>query len=324
MNDSATFAESKTVWDQVLGHVGGLRQGGAGQRIADRVLGRAEHALERAVARLSDASRTAKFLRGRLAFTHFDDDVFVSSYPRSGTTWTQLILYLLCSGADELSFEHLCLVSPWWERSLAWGNASDESFLALPRPRVFKSHLPHAWLPANARCVYVTRRGEDVAVSYYHLYRSHLGFEGSFDEFFERFLRGDLQYGSWFKHVAGWQQQRGNPRVLFLAYEDMKRAPEETVGHLADFLGLEVGAARVAEVAELSSFASMKAHEDKFDHLGELRLSRKIRPGQFIRSGTTGQASAYLSADQRARFASLTSTPLERPDIEWRLPDFLH
>lgn len=292
--------------------------------VMDGLLGSCGSALDRATAALADASRTTKFLRGRLGFRARPDDVFVSSYPRSGTTWTQFILYLLTRRDRAAEFEHLSQVSPWWERSLAWGNASPEDFDRLPAPRVFKSHLPYPWLPRGARYVYVQRQVEDVAVSYYHLYRSHLGYQGSFSEFFERFLRGDLQYGSWFKHVAGWERQRGNPRVLFLRYENMRRDPEGTIRALAGFAGVAASDADIVDIARASSFQAMKASEDKFDHIGELRLSRSIRAGMFIRSGTSDQGRAYLSAAQRERLGAAQRTSIKRPEIEWRLPDFLH
>jgi hypothetical protein len=281
-------------------------------------------ALDRVSASLADAARVTKFLRGRLAFACWPDDVFVSSYPRSGTTWTQLMLYLLTREDRALGFEHLSQVSPWWERALAWGHASAADFGRMDRPRIFKSHLPYAWLPRGGRYVYVHRQGQDVAVSYYHLYCSHLGYRGSFAEFFERFLRGDLQYGAWSRHVAGWERRRPDPRVLFLCYEDMKRAPEDGIRALAGFIGRAVTDAEVAEIARLSSFESMKAREDLFDHLGELRLARGIRTGMFIRQGEIDQGMAYLSTAQRDRLAAARRQPLERPEIEWRLSDFLH
>ncbi len=288
------------------------------------LLGRAGGVIDRACESLADASRTAKFLRGRLEFCARPDDIFVASYPRSGTTWTQLIVYLLCSGDHALSFEHLSQVSPWWERSLAWGNAGADDFDQMSGPRIFKSHLPYRWLPPGGRYIYVQRDGQDVALSYYHLYRSHLGYQGSFEAFFERFLSGDLQYGSWFKHVAGWAKERHNPAILFLSYEQLKRDPEASIARIGGFLGIRCDPARVAAVARDTSFAAMKANEDKFDHVGELRLGRGIQRGQFLRQGECATGRATLTAVQRARFRVTAQRAPERPEVEWRLPEFLH
>jgi hypothetical protein len=171
--------------------------------------------------RRADALRIARYLRGRVQFKVRADDLFISSYPRSGTTWLQHIAHTLRSGGDS-GFAHIADVVPWFERSLALGRCSAADLDHLPSPRVFKSHLPRAWLPRGARYVYVRRDGRDVAVSYFHFYRSHLGFSGSFDQFFEHFLRGDLQYRSWFKHVAGWQRFAADPAQLILDYDALR------------------------------------------------------------------------------------------------------
>jgi len=126
---------------------------------------------EKAEQALADSFRCARFLRGAAAHHARPDDVYISSYPRSGTTWLTLIVHLLRGGG--LEFEHLSRVVPWYERDLALGRATAQDYLQLPGPRVFKSHLPHAWLPRGARYLYVMRDGRDVAVSYYHFYTSH-------------------------------------------------------------------------------------------------------------------------------------------------------
>ena len=111
------------------------------------------------------------------------------TYPRSGTTWTQMILYQLTTDG-RMDFAHITQVCPWFERALKAGRDLD----ALPAPRVFKSHLTYRRIPKGpCRYIYVARDGKDVAVSYYHFYRSHMGYKGTFEEFFERFLTGERE-----------------------------------------------------------------------------------------------------------------------------------
>lgn len=59
----------------------------------------------------SDAARTARFLTGAAEFEPRADDVFISSYPRSGTTWVQFIVYLLMSNR-RVDFRHISEVQP--------------------------------------------------------------------------------------------------------------------------------------------------------------------------------------------------------------------
>lgn len=279
--------------------------------------------LDRALTATADASRTVKFLQGRARFVERDDDVFVSSYPRSGTTWTLALVHLLVSGEDDFTFAHLSDVTPWWERSLAWRSEAAEELERLPGPRVFKTHLPRRWLPSRGRYLYAVRNPEDVAVSYFHLYRRYLRFSGTFDEFFERFLEGDLQYRSWFRHVAGWEADRDHPRVLLVPYDEMRKDTATWVRTIATFLGIPIDEARARRIAELTDFQRMKAAEDKFDHEGELLRQWGVREGAFIREGKVNRGGAELTAAHRARLEELRQAPVFLPAVEWRLPSFL-
>jgi hypothetical protein len=281
------------------------------------VLGRVE-------AWASDAARTARFLHGRTAFRPRPDDVFVASYPRSGTTWTLVIVHLILSGDDTLGFDHLSDVAPWWERSLAYRTDAAARMEALPGARVFKTHLPRRWLPEGARCLYAWRNAGDVALSYFHLYRRYLGFTGDFDAFFARFLAGDVQYRSWFRHLAGWEREKGDPKVLFVPYDQMRRAPAPWVRRIADFLGRPLSEDRVARIVSLTDFGPMKEAQEKFDHLGELVRQLGIRDGDFIREGKVGAGAHSLSPEQQRALEAASLESWRCPSIEWRLPAFLH
>ena len=50
--------------------------------------------------------------------------------------------------------------------------------------------------------------------------------DGTFAEFFDHFLRGKVEFGSWFQHVRGWWERRYDPNVLFLTYEELTRLAE--------------------------------------------------------------------------------------------------
>lgn len=293
-------------------------------RAAARMLAGGDALLDRAARSAGDASRTVKFLRGALSFVPRPDDVFIASYPRSGTTWTQLIVHLLVTGRRELAFEHISEVCPWWERSLALGTHSAGDFDRLPSPRLFKTHLPYRWLPRGVRCIYLRRDPADVALSYYRLYGDYLRFSGSFDDFFDRFLRGDLQYGSWFRHVEGWERHRDQPGVAVLDYEAMRTDPAGAVRTIAAALDLSVFDQRVAQIVADSDITVMKANEPKFDHAGELRRSGGIRTGRFIGAGAVGRGRHELAQHQRAALEAAHRQPIVLPELEWRLPSFLH
>lgn len=273
-------------------------------------------------ARASDSARTARFLRGYLDFQARPDDIFISSYPRSGTTWLQYILHVLIHDGDS-GFRHIAQVAPWFERNLSLGRCQASDFEPLSSPRVFKSHLPLRWLPKGARYIYVERDGRDVALSYFHFYRSHLGYEGDLNEFFERFLRGDLQYGSWFKHTAGFRQLASRHDLLLLQYEALLEDLPGQMHRISRFCRLKHSPGRVEALAELCRFTRMKKEQERFDH-AVAEGARPVLPGQFIRNGARGAHETVLTSAQKAAFKARRTTRFRHPEREWNLAAFLH
>ena len=279
---------------------------------ASRILEWTARTLDRAVRHLDSARRIANFVRGRVEFETRPDDVFISSYPRSGTTLTQWILYVL--GHDqEPEPDHLTRVSPWFERSLAIGELTAEDLARFPSPRVFKSHLPREWLPDGARYIYVERDVLDVLISYFHFYRAYLGFEGSLDDFYERFMAGRVQYGSWFEHVAGWRERASDPDLLIVRYEDLVRDKKASIERIAEFLGWARDERRIERAVTESSFEAMKRRESVFDHATALLLERGVSPESFLRTGQTGEGTSALGEAQvrEIRSRAVTARPLE-------------
>ena len=63
------------------------------------------------------------------------DDVFIVTYPKAGTTWTQRIAQLImCRGDVERDSRRVNEAVPWFEV------ISQDDADSRPSPRVFKSH----------------------------------------------------------------------------------------------------------------------------------------------------------------------------------------
>lgn len=293
--------------------------------VAGELLGGVGAAAQGLGERAFDAARVARFLRGRLEFSPRKSDIFVSSYPRSGTTWLQQILLVLSQDGDPAT-EHIAQTVPWFERSLSLGQRRARDFEPLADPRVFKSHLPFQWLPPGARYIYAERDGRDVAVSYFHLYRSHLGYRDDFDAFLEIFLRGDLQYRSWFKHVAGWRELADRPDVLVVRYEDMLDDLAVVMNRLNDFCRFGRSRERVEQLTRYCTFTYMKSHEARFDHATAEPGKKQERAarGGFVRRGQRGGYREYFSQPQLEAFERARGARRPRPGLEFDLPAFLH
>lgn len=235
---------------------------------------------------LEDVARVARFRGEVLRFEPRADDVYVASYPRSGTTWMQTIVHLLHrprSASLDLDFEHIDDVVPWFERSLSVGTRCAADFEAMSSPRCFKTHLVPRWLPAGGRVVLLRRNALDMGLSYYRLYADYLGFEGSLDAFFGRLARGDVQYGAPAAHWAAWRTWRGP--LLHVDYEALRADPHREVARVARFLGLQADARRIEAVVRATRIEAMRGAQEKFDHATSLLRERGVRPRNFIRDG---------------------------------------
>ncbi len=245
-------------------------------------------------------------------FVPRSDDIFVVTYPRSGTTWMQMILYQLTTDG-EMNFGHITQVCPWLERALSRGTDVD----ALPSPRVFKSHLPYGRIPKGpCKYIYVVRDGKDVAVSYYHFQKTHMGFQGTFEEFFEQFLAGEVHYGSWYRHVRGWWRHRADANVLLLHYEDLVADLEGCLRRMAVFIGREIAPERFPGILERCSFAFMKEHEDLFDPLTAMLYEHRLERNSHLRQGRAGGWEAELSPAQAAHFDEVFGPRLRRLGLD--------
>jgi hypothetical protein len=294
-------------WQESVGpipHPSGPADGGkirrtAVRRFAARLLGMVA-AMVQGLASL--LSRTAERIQ-LLKLLHFDfvprpDDIFIVTYPRSGTTWMQMILYQLTTDGN-MDFRHINEYCPWLESS----SRCADGFEGRPSPRLFKSHLSYRQIPKGpCKYVYIAREGKDVAVSYFHFFRSHFGCRGTFDEFFDLFMQGKVKGGSWFEHVRGWWQHRNDANVLFLRYEDLLHDLEGCLRRIIAFCDLEVEPARFPTILERCSFAFMKAHESKFDYQLGVLWEQGVQCNAFIRQGRAGAWKGTLSPQQAARF----------------------
>src|SRR5690606_14124670 len=118
-----------------------------------------------------------------------------------------------------------------------------EAVEALPEPRLIKTHLPFGMTPRrrDAKYVCVARNPFDCAVSFFHHTRGfpqHYDFaDGTFDEFFEGFLAGEVDFGDYFEHLLSWYGHRDDDNVLFLTYEDMQADIHDTIRVVGSFLG---------------------------------------------------------------------------------------
>lgn len=261
-------------------------------------------------------------VRSGLSYAAQRGDIFVASYPKSGTTWLQYIVHLLVRREPLGPGQALTDSFPHLEEVGA------EALASLPGPRLIKTHLPVSLTPYHeaARYLVIARNPFDCCVSFFHHTRGfpqHYDFaEGSFAEFLECFVAGEVDFGDYFDHLLGWHEARQRPNVMFLTYEGLRADTRSAIRRIAAFLG---GSARAA----VSGDAGLEAviRESSLDSMrrDQQRWSSK-RPDwapAFVREGRVGGWSSLFEPEMARALLAEFDRRLEGSPLAGLWPDVL-
>lgn len=254
---------------------------------------------------------------------------WLASYPKSGNTWTRILLgnLLRTAGDDRVvalggaissnrtMFDNLT--------GLASADLTDDE-IDLLRPRGYRLmareaqrrlfiKVHDAWhanaageplFPADvsAGAIYLVRDPMDVAVSYAY----HQGHQDFVRVVAQMGNRAHVMAGGkgaqlrqktfgWSGHYASWHEQDEIP-VLTLRYEDMLADTGAALARMADFLGIAADAARIGEAVAASRFEALQEREVR-----EGFRERPERAARFFRSGRSGEGAERLPDGLRAR-----------------------
>nr|XP_006131364.1 sulfotransferase 6B1-like [Pelodiscus sinensis] len=194
-----------------------------------------------------------------IEFRH--DDVFLAVYPKCGTNW---ILHIL---SDLINAVPNNTGGSSKERIYGLEFETPEKFQKIknaPSPRIFSTHLlyddlPKAVFENKVKIVLVFRNPKDAAVSYYHFYNNNPGLPdiSSWDEFFQKFMSGEVTWGSYYDHALSWNKHMDEENIMIITYEEMKENLHGGVKQIADFLGFSLPEEKIQSIAENATFESM-------------------------------------------------------------------
>ncbi|KAH7959295.1 hypothetical protein HPB49_010140 [Dermacentor silvarum] len=182
-----------------------------------------------------------EIFRKSLLFRAANGDVVQSSFPKSGTHWMQYITQLIIKKGEAVT-THAHFANNL--RSIEYMGCDGWKSPLPVRLLITHNPLERATMNEKAKYVYIARNPWDVSVSLFRMMTdlSHYRFQdGTFEEFFEPFVDGDLGYGSYFDHVAKAYALKDEPNVFFVTYEQLKKDTRSTVLRLAHFLGEAYG-----------------------------------------------------------------------------------
>jgi hypothetical protein len=162
-----------------------------------------------------------------------ENDVMLTSYPRSGNTWVRFILANLVEKtlSDPLADVQQAVPDIY--------TMSRRKLNNLRGRRILKSH--EYFDPRYTKVIYLVRDPRDVAISYFHFLKKsgRLSSDARLQEWMPSFVEGRLnRFSNWQEHVQSWLSTRGgSPTFLLVYYEDLLKDPVQETSRLADFLG---------------------------------------------------------------------------------------
>ena len=227
-----------------------------------------------------------------------DDDVWIVTYPKAGTTWTQYIVHLIHNGGKD-DGKKISDAVPWIETGTDDSPVTAED---LTPPRAFKSHMPYERMPCGlpnstpCKYIYVARNPKDVATSFYHHYRAYHAPGIEWKEFLEYFLADKVEFGDYFDHNLGWWAHRDDDNVLFITFEDLKRDPVAIITQIATFMGYShLSQEVIKDIAEKTTFNKMQSNNTVNYSWSSSRRDSQAPP--FMCKGAIGDWKAHFSAD---------------------------
>lgn len=245
------------------------------------------------------------------AFCPDPSDILIATYPKAGTTWTQEIIDLLLHNGDDEACKRAPtpIRSPFLEINSPPPIPSGLDLLrTMEPPRLIKTHLPFQLVPPafwenKCKTIYVARNAKDNMVSYYYFDSMNLTQPepGPWEGYIDKFMRGNLGWGSWYDHVKGYWAEREKKNILYLFYEDLKEDTRREVERIMRHLDLSVSDEVIAKIVKLTSFKNMKANPmTNYTCVPSPVFDHSISP--FMRKGEVGDWKNYFTPEQSKMF----------------------
>jgi hypothetical protein len=208
-------------------------------------------------------------------------DVFICSFPKSGTTWVGYLLAQLLKRdpIEQLGLDSFNQYVP--DINLIYTKAGSlAEFEAMPLARFFLCHA--TFQPVFGKVVYVLRDPRDAMVSYWH-YKRFLS--SSFDQSLLQFLECQKMWPChWDQHVASWLLPQQHPNLVVIRYEDLHRDPLTELRKIRELAGTDWSTAQMESAIDAARFDRMRQAEEKFG----IKAKAGVAAERFVRQGKAG------------------------------------
>ncbi len=268
-------------------------------------------------------------------FQFRDDDIVISTYAKSGTTWVQQIVsQLLFDGAPGLEVAEM---SPWLDLRVPPKHVKLPAVHAQTHRRFLKTHLPVDALvfSPKAKYLYIGRDGRDVVWSMYNHHananaawydalNNTPGLVGAPIEkppastreyFLDWVARDGHPFWPFWENIRTWWAVRDLPNVLMLHFEALKQDMPGQIRRIAEFLEISIDESKWPAILHHCSFAYMKANATKSVPLGGAFWDGGAQT--FVHKGENGRWRDTLTAEDCARYEALALQQLGPECAKW-------
>jgi len=238
-------------------------------------------------------------------------DIFVASYPRSGSTWLRFLLFEALTKRDA-GFEDVNRYIP------DVGGHGDAVPLLPEVGRLIKTQ--EAYRPDYKRAIYIVRDARDVALSEYAYQKAQGWIECSFDEFLDAFVRGTVNgYGSWEEHASSWIDSplAASGDLLVIRYADLRTETKTNLLNIMSFLGVDPAPQVIEAAVNNNNVQNMRKKEEQTPQIGyDPRTKSIAEEKRFVRSGVVGAWRERLTPMQVSKVEQRASAMLARLGFE--------
>jgi len=237
-------------------------------------------------------------------------DVFIVTFPKSGTRWLGFFLAsIIAQKQSQLQSSPLTVTDYGGlvhdvNRQYHTLTPLNE-FDGLLDPRIFTVHA--SWDSSLPNVIYLVRDPRAVLVSYYHHFEI---VDGSFNRSMSDFISSPPQ--DWNSHVRSWLEHADSERLLLLRYEDLHADPTRYFRDVADFAHIPTSEVELASAIDRSRFDNMRRVEDLTQD-----LTKYADPsGRFVRKGKVDSWRDELSPEQIKLIEERNKTLMEQLGYE--------
>lgn len=268
-------------------------------------------------------------------FDFRDDDIVISTYAKSGTTWVQQIVsQLIFHGTPNLEVAEM---SPWLDLRVPPKHVKLDALAAQQHRRFIKTHLPVDALvySPKAKYIYIGRDGRDVMWSMYnhHANANDLWYQllndtpervgppidkpvESITQYFSEWLDKDgFPFWSFWENIQSWWAIKDLPNVLMLHYENLKKDMPGEIRKIAAFLEVDIDEHKWADILEHCSFDYMKKNAAKSVPLGGVLWDGGSET--FINKGVNGRWRDILPKEESERYERMCKENLGSEAAQW-------